>query len=154
RGRSTGLLHARVVTAVVGHRHVTHLPGQAQVGTHAEHARGTDVTDHQGVRIQVRELVVLAGVGALPVDGELANAGFRHTVLHAQVVTFRLQLTEVGEAEEHVGDRTGRVAGDAVAARRDARHVAVTQDAVDRVLRDDVLEADVVPVEVDVQAFD
>src|SRR5690606_24453193 len=150
------LVHARVVAGGVRGAEVAHLPIHAQVRAQAEDARGANVADGDRVAVRVLAgLVVTAGVRVLPVDREVAEAGFRQLVAHADVVAFGLHLAEVGEAVEHAGDVAVRGAGDVGlrAAACIAEHVAVTQDAVDAVRDDHVLDLVLVPVDADVQAL-
>ncbi len=139
---------------------VAQAPIDVQVRTHAEVATPV-ASAPAGVLLDGSLLFVVAlvlqviDVGGLPVDDDVAEGELRQAVLDAQIVTSGFLVTTVDQRAGDVGHLGAilRIAGDTITRVGVAQNVALVEDRGNRLGRDHVVDADLPPVQADVQAL-
>src|SRR6185437_560252 len=156
------LLHARVVTHGPVDAQVAQAPIDIQVRADAE-VRTPVAGCPAGVLLDrslgfiVALVLKVVDVGGLPVNHDLAEGELRQAVLDAQVVTCGFLVTTVdqgtGNVDHLVDGAAFGTAAEAVTRRSHAQHVALVEDRGHRLGGDHVVDADLPPVQADVQAL-
>ncbi|KAG1272995.1 hypothetical protein G6F66_013247 [Rhizopus arrhizus] len=95
----------------------------------------------------------VVGVGGVPVDGELAKRGVRQAVAQVDVIAGGLAETGVDQRAVQAVDLAVAATGEAAAGGVRTLHVALFQQVGGRLADDGVVDADLPPVQADVQAL-
>ncbi len=146
------LLHAGVVARGPADAEVAVLPIQVEGRADAEVAAPAGALLHRRGRGVVVALLQVVGVGGVPVDGELAERGFRQAVTHVDVIAGGFAETGIDQRAVQAVDLAVAATGEAATGGVRTLHIALLENAVGGLGDDGVVDADLPPVEADIQA--